>query len=56
MKPGEFFLYLLLIFLGSFLALAAIALIAKSQISAQLSAVNPVNSLASLFGSKPSGS
>jgi len=56
MKPGEFFLYMLVIALGSFLALIAWTLIVKSQISAQITAANPVNSVLGMFGARPSGS
>jgi hypothetical protein len=53
MKPHEFFLQMLVIFIGSLLAMLVWTLIVKSQVSAQLTAANPVNSVLGIFGSRP---
>jgi len=49
----DFFILLLAIALGSFIALIAWTLIVKSQVSAQLSTTSSVGGLLSLFSARP---
>jgi uncharacterized membrane protein len=52
MKPSEFFLLIMAVAIGAFLALIVWTLIVKSQISATVAGNSTVNTLLSLFGSK----